>query len=236
MRLAILLLCSPAAIGCSRQRQTHGIPAQYKYVLSSDSLKGAVVLDTSYSMVIHPSLASRVVRLVERVDYTSRELDRASYQLAVTLETDTTVLQCFSRRIDDFLGMSEQDPVFVDANFDGYPDIQMLEGIGANGQNTAYVFYLFNPAKSCFEFDSSFTERFGVNPFIDSDAKEITTGGTTGCLGRCCHYETFRLVNKQFILVKREITERNDSTNKFISTTEILKEGRLVVTASDTTD
>jgi hypothetical protein len=236
MRLAILFLCSLAAIGCSRQRQTHGIPAQYKYVLSSDSLKGAVILDTSYSLVIRPSLAPRVVRLVERVDYTSSELDRASYQLAVTLEADTTVLQYFSKPISDFLGMSDQSPIFVDANFDGYTDIQMVEGMGANGQNIACAFYLFNPVKSCFDFDSSFTERFGENPLIDPDAKEIRTGGTTGCVGRCCHFETFRLVDKEFILVKREITERNDSTNKFISTTEILKEGRLVVTESDTTD
>lgn len=234
-RLIIIFFCVLVAFTFPRQQRTQHISPLYKYNLPTDSLKGEVLVDTSYEMIINSHLRPQTVRLVEKNDTLSDVFNSFSYEIRISLKSDTTVLQSFSMRGPDRF-RTNQDITFTDANFDGYTDIQMLDASDGSGQNVSYSFYLFNPLKSCFELDSLFTAQFGLNTFIYPDKKEIVTGGVTGCAGRCSHFETFRLMNKEFTMVKRETTEKDESGLMLISTSEILENGKFVIVESDTTD
>lgn len=232
----ILSLCALISLDCARRDSNSAVRARFSLALPADTLRGNVIADSTYLVSVHPGVPMRVVRFVEKDDTLINPLDRYSYQLGIGLETDSTAQQYFSKCVLALLGMSGEDIQFVDANYDGYTDIQVIEGMSVSGQNTAYTFYLFDPASNRFKYDSVFTARFGSSTFFSPEDKEITTGGVTGCVGRCWEFETYRLVNNEFILVKRDIAERDDRTGKIISTTEILKGGKLVLVESDTTD
>ena len=237
---ACLFVLALALASCSRQQSTRGISVQPTFALPKDSPQGQITLDTAYLVTVHPSVPTQVIRLIERIDTTGDRVDRCSYQILVTLERDTVILQSISRHIHASFDMMDVERypgiTFIDANFDGYTDIQMFDDLSMDGQTTAYVFYLFNPKLSRFELDEAFSERFGSNSIIDPKNQEITVGGGVGCGGRCYEIEKYRLVNSQFTLVERNRVIQNDSTLKFISTKEVLKGDRLVVVESDTTD
>ena len=59
-----------------------------------------------------------------------------------------------------------------DVNFDGYPDVAMLTGIGYGGVNAFYDYYVFDPTTERLVADPILTQI--CNPVFDASAKTVT--------------------------------------------------------------
>ncbi len=60
-----------------------------------------------------------------------------------------------------------------DINFDGYPDIAKLSGVGYRGVNMIYDYYLFDAVAERFETDPFLTDI--SNPVFDTSARTTTS-------------------------------------------------------------
>jgi hypothetical protein len=98
----------------------------------------------------------------------------------------------------------------VDANFDGYQDLQLMSQCGGTG-NCSYDFYLYDPKANQFvhnDFLSSLT-----TPSFDQAKKQVTTS-SNGSVSDW-ENETYRYENDgRYTLIRREVStwDRNSGT------------------------
>jgi hypothetical protein len=122
-------------------------------------------------------------------------------EIQVYLSTDSNLVQrIFTDSLSALVQRTpESDQYFFtkDFNFDGYEDIVLLEDCGVTGNQT-YGVWLYNKSKKIFETNDFFIRI--DRPTLDKDKKQITTflnyGGADEYL-----YKTYKLINKQFVLM-----------------------------------
>jgi hypothetical protein len=195
---------------------------------------GSIVVDTSYSIQINPSLPIYEVHLLGRDSKDKEGYIHHCYEITISNknnESEVGVLIGFPSSSFDFQSEEEYPGLsFIDANFDGYLDIKMYDGVSANGQNTAYNFYIFNPKTLKYIYDKPFSEKYGCNSYIDTSAKEIHTSGIIGCAGNCYVNEVYRSINGQMVLVSRESVDQDpNNPSQLIYSKEELINGVLKI-------
>jgi hypothetical protein len=91
----------------------------------------------------------------------------------------------------------------VDANFDGYQDLQLLSDCGGTG-NCDYDFYLFDPKQNRFVYNK-FLSALG-SPEFNVARKEVT-GWNTSAVDRAS--SIYRLQNGRYVEIEREVSDEN---------------------------
>ncbi len=187
----------------------------------SDSCTGEIGTDTTYIVTVNPGLPRYHVHFLVREDCAN---------VTVLVEGRKDTLQQFiahweSYILNDGIG-------FVDANFDGYLDLQVFYDRGNSG-NESFNFYLFDKKTGRFTYDENFSGLFGQGASFDPDKKEIRTGGLRGCAGDCYAFETYRQVNGKMILVsvlrQEDAGQRADGQLLFVRTLQELEDGQMKV-------
>ncbi len=88
----------------------------------------------------------------------------------------------------------------VDANFDGWLDLQVPAWSGGAGPNDTRNFFLFDPASRRFVFDEALSALTQVS--IDGASSTVTSASRGGC---CSHsVETYRYIGNELELVGSE--------------------------------
>ena len=194
--------------------------------LLSGPCEGEIKIDTTYFVQINKELPIYKLHLIL--------YDDNCYNIYIFKDNKTDTLQVINY---GFLGSFHLDDDFeiIDANFDGYSDLQIFEMSG-NTTNKMYVFWLFDPQTGLFEFSDKYSNSIGTNSYIDSRNKEIRTGGFTGCAGGCFHFDTYRIINGKRVLIKREYQElaenqpEGNNLTIYVRTLEELVHGKMVIT------
>ncbi|HEX5329554.1 XAC2610-related protein [Sulfuricurvum sp.] len=86
----------------------------------------------------------------------------------------------------------------IDANFDGFPDLQIRAFDGGAGPNSVDYFYLYDPKTKTFKFDEQLSNFSQIG--INVRTKSITSAYRDGC----CHHveETYRYFSGVLTLVE----------------------------------
>jgi len=113
----------------------------------------------------------------------------------------------------------------VDANFDGYQDLELLSDCGATG-NCDYDFYLYDPAENKFVRDKFLNGL--TSPTFDATKKQIITGSNSSAVDWTTSTYEFR--NGKYVEIEREVS--SESGKK----TYELKDGKMVLTDSEKRD
>ena len=92
----------------------------------------------------------------------------------------------------------------VDANFDGYQDLQLLNDCGATG-NCDYDFYLYDPAHGRFVYNK-FLSGLGTCDF-NAAKKQVWTGWNTSVVDSTSSIYQFR--NGRYTEIRREDSDEN---------------------------
>ncbi|MFZ0420512.1 MAG: hypothetical protein WAM04_20585 [Candidatus Sulfotelmatobacter sp.] len=119
----------------------------------------------------------------------------------------------------------------VDANFDGYKDLQILSNCGATG-NCSYDFYIYDPKKEEF-LRNDFLSDLGT-PSFDAKKKQVTSSSNGSASD--WQNETYQYENGgRYTLIHREVStwDRNNDTVT-VSTYE-LRNGQMELVDSTTT-
>jgi len=189
-----------------------------------DSCYVPAVRDSTYRVLVHPGMKTYFLHLVA---------GEFCFKLFVLRGNDFDTVQV----INDFAeGLRRKDNEFakelevVDVNFDGYADLKIYSGESANGMNTGYRFYVFQPDSGSFRFDEHLTEVLGCNPIIDTKEKIITTGGSNGCVGMCYSNDTYKFIRGKLTLIEEEKQEwTDDNSGRYVRTLEKLQNGIMKV-------
>jgi hypothetical protein len=98
----------------------------------------------------------------------------------------------------------------VDANYDGYQDLEILNNCG---QNCSYDFYLYDPVKREF-VENEFLEGFG-NPEFDLAKKQIA-GSWTLSAGEY-YQDTYQFFDGQYFLIQSIVSTDTEITSSTYS-------------------
>ena len=190
---------------------------------STDSCLGEIKFERIDTVIINPALP------YYRLHFVSRS---GCYSCDVYLGNQIDTIQHI---VEDGVDSpwNDDEIQIVDANYDGFLDILILFNRG-NTTNEDYEFWLFNPKSGRFEFNREYTDKLMCNPSIGSKTKEITTGGTTGCIGMCVDNKTYRVIRDELVLVshyKQELIQSSPDTKDpvFERTLEKLENGQMKV-------
>src|SRR3989338_8442443 len=114
-----------------------------------------------------------------------------------------------------------------DINFDGKNDLRIVQSTGVTG-NVYYLFYVFNPKLSSFEYSEEFSQL--PNYARDPEKKIITTHINTGAAGAAFVEETYEVKNDTLVLV-RYVEQRvhPDYGDSFLKTTKVLRGGEMII-------
>lgn len=93
----------------------------------------------------------------------------------------------------------------VDANFDGYQDLQLLTDCGQVGSCRS-EFYLYDPAKDCFVFNKVLSEL--GNPEFDPERKQVKTFSSSSNVDS--RASTYEFHDGAFVLVKYRETDAKE--------------------------
>jgi hypothetical protein len=90
-----------------------------------------------------------------------------------------------------------------DVNFDGYPDLRLLNHSGGASGQSVHATYLYNPSVGKFKYQHEFSKLSGMK--IDKDLKLITSDSTSGA----CFYSKgyYSITGNKLTLSKIEWTE-----------------------------
>jgi hypothetical protein len=119
--------------------------------------------------------------------------------------------------------------IAVDANFDGYKDLQLLSNCGATG-NCSYDFYLYDPKAQQFvhnEFLSSMT-----TPEFDWEKKQVTS--TSNSSANDWEKNTFQYKDGDYTLIHKEESIWDRDKDVVTLNTYDLRDGQLQLVSSTT--
>jgi hypothetical protein len=119
----------------------------------------------------------------------------------------------------------------VDANFDGYQDLQLLSQCGATG-NCSYDFYLYDPKANQF-IHNDFLSNLGT-PSFDQAKKQVTTSSNGSASD--WQNETYQYENSgHYTLIHREVSTWDRDHNTVTVSTYELRNGQMELVDSKTT-
>ncbi len=208
--------------GCTLLPYTGTIPfnqAQYYSLGELEDLRGGMVC----KFVINPQLPIFTLSFAGQADNTLGDI-------IITEGTSTKVIQTIpnTTSYDATLTKAENTIVPVDANFDGYKDLPILNQCGGTG-NCSYDFYLYDPTTNHFTKNSFLS---GLGTFsIDSSKQEVNTTGN----GSYCYWGsgTYQYHNATYTLVQ-EISSNCDNVSTTVATYQ-LQNGKMQLMHSTTT-
>jgi hypothetical protein len=117
----------------------------------------------------------------------------------------------------------------VDANFDGYGDLQILDNCGATG-NCSYNFYLYDPMTKQFVYND-FLSKLGT-PSFDSAKKQVTTSWNMSAGD--WQNETYQYQEGRYTLIHRETSEWDRKSDVITVKTYELRNGKMELVDSKT--
>jgi hypothetical protein len=113
----------------------------------------------------------------------------------------------------------------IDANFDGYQDLELLNDCGATG-NCDYDFYLYDPTENKFVFNKFLSGL--TSPSFDAVKKRVVTMWNTSAAD--WGSSTYEFRNGRYVEIERE------ESSKFGTVTSELRDGRMVLVKSEEND
>jgi hypothetical protein len=118
----------------------------------------------------------------------------------------------------------------VDANFDGYQDLQILSNCGGTG-NCSYDFFLYDPVTNTFVHNEFLSNNL-CSPQFDAKKKQITSHSNGGAAN--WNTDTYQYEDGRYTLVRQEISSRDYKTEKTTVSTYELRDGKMELVDSDT--
>jgi hypothetical protein len=160
--------------------------------------------------------------------------DNTLGDIEITEEPSTTILQTIEG--SDWGMVSSESELEknlltpVDANFDGYNDLQILSNCGATG-NCAYDFFLYDPVTNTFVHNEFLSNNL-CSPEIDATKKQITTHSNGSASD--WQNDTYQYEDGHYTLVRQEISSRDDKTEKVTVNTYERRDGKMELIDSET--
>ncbi|HTW59825.1 MAG TPA: hypothetical protein VMD99_16980 [Terriglobales bacterium] len=159
--------------------------------------------------------------------------DNSLGDIEVTEEPSTTILQTIENSTD----WSAVVPQLVtnvlstvDANFDGYEDLQILSQCGGTG-NCTYDFYLYDRVTGQFIRNEFLSSNLCSPEFYD-DTKQITTHSHGSASD--WQNDTYQYADGRYTLIRQEISSRDDKTENVTVSTYELRNGKMELVNSET--
>lgn len=138
-----------------------------------------------------------------------------------TIENETAAAAIAPAHVADVLAI-------VDANFDGYGDLQILNNCGATG-NCSYDFYLYDPQANQF-VHSDFLSKLGT-PSFDPGRKRVMTSWNSSAAD--WQSETYQYQEGQYTLIRQELSEWDRNSDIVTVSTFELRNGKMELVGSD---
>lgn len=158
--------------------------------------------------------------------------DNTLGDIQITEATKNEVIQTIENSTDaGFINPARAQDVLaiVDANFDGYKDLQILSNCGATG-NCSYDFYLYDPASMQFVHNKFLTDL--STPSFDDAKKQVTS--TSNSSASDWETQTYQYQDGQYTLIwKQQSVWDRDKQTVTVSTYE-LRDGKMELTNSET--
>ena len=161
--------------------------------------------------------------------------DNTLGDLEITEEPSTTVVQTIEQFTDWGMVTSESELIKnlltpIDANFDGYKDLQILSNCGATG-NCSYDFFLYDPVTSQFVHNEFLTNNL-CSPEFDAKKKQITTHSNGSASD--WQNETYQYEDGHYTLIRQEISAWDRKTQTVTVNTYELRNGKMELVNSET--
>jgi len=120
---------------------------------------------------------------------------------------------------------------FVDINFDGYKDFVISFTENTSGNNCDNLFWIYNPAKSQFDADTTLNNLFNDLPIYIDGSNEISSGGHNA---NSSSTEFFRWNGTTYKLYAEESSRELDDDIGTVKIRKELVKGEWVTVSADT--
>jgi len=211
--------------GCKLGVYTGTIPVSQlqSYFAGEEDFRGGMTC----TFRINSKLPQFTFHFAGRPDNTFGDLD-------ISEEAGSEVIQTIENTTEP--GLITPAPVqsvltAVDANFDGYQDLQLMSQCGGTG-NCSYDFYLYDPKANQFvhnDFLSGLT-----TPSFDQAKKQVTTSSNSSASD--WENETYQYENGgRYTLIHREESTWDRKSDKVTVSTYELRNGKMELVDSKTT-
>ena len=181
--------------GCKLHPYTGKTPLNklQNYFSGAEDLRGGMTC----RFRIHPKASVLVFHFPGKEDnsFGNLEIQEESGKVIQTIENETEPGLVMPARVESVLQA-------VDANFDGYKDLQLLSNCGGTG-NCAYTFYLFDPATGRFVVNGFLSDL--TTPSFDAATKQVTSSSNSSAADS--QSEIYQYGNGQYTLIRKEVSE-----------------------------
>jgi hypothetical protein len=155
--------------------------------------------------------------------------------LEITEDPSTTIVQKLER-FTDWGMVSTADELeknlltLVDANFDGYKDLQILSNCGATG-NCSYDFFIYDSVTNRFVHDEFLSNNL-CSPGFDAKKKQIVTHSNSSASD--WGSDTYQYEDGHFTLIRQEISSWDSEKDKESVTLYELRNGKMELVGTET--
>ncbi len=161
--------------------------------------------------------------------------DNSLGQLEIIEEPSTTIVQTIEQFTDwgmvsSVSELEENLLTPVDANFDGYQDLQILSNCGGTG-NCSYDFFLYDPVTNKFVHNEFLSNNLR-SPEFDAKKKQITTHSN----GSAADWEndTYQYEDGRYTLIHQEISAWDRKAETVTVNRYELRNGKMELVDSET--
>ncbi|MGP0017015.1 MAG: XAC2610-related protein [Candidatus Sulfotelmatobacter sp.] len=192
------------------------------YVAGQEDIRGGLTC----TFRIHPKLPLFTFHLAGREDNTFGNLDitsGASPEVIQTIENSTDPNAIAPAKAESAI-------TAVDANFDGYQDLQLLSFCSA--KTCSYNFYLYDPKVNRFVLDKFLSGL--SSPAFDPAKKQVSQGWLLSAYEGGS--ETYQYENDgQYTLIRKEATTWDRDAHTITQSTYELRNGQMELVDTKTT-
>lgn len=156
--------------------------------------------------------------------------DNTFGNIRISEGTSTKVIQTIENTTDPGLLMpatAKDVLTAVDANFDGYQDLQLLSNCGATG-NCSYDFYLYDPKTKQFVHNDFLSQL--TTPSFDPEKKQVTIHSNSGASDWSTEIYQYR--DDRYTLIYRQ--ESSSDKDRVTVKTYELRRGKMELVESTT--
>jgi hypothetical protein len=213
---------APKGEGCKLHPYTGATPLSdvQNYVPGEEDLRGGMTCTFS----INSNLPLFTFHFAGQADNSFGNLD-------ITEKTSSQVIQTIENTTDPGLIMPATTKDLlraVDANFDGYRDLQLLSNCGATG-NCSYDFYLYDPKTKQFVHNDFLTSL--TTPSFDAAKKQVTTHSNSSASDWST--ETYQFHDGQYTLIYRQESAWDRDRHVVTVNTYELRNGKMELTETE---
>lgn len=193
------------------------------YAAGEEDIRGGMTC----TFRIHPKLPLFTFHFAGQEDNTFGDLE-------ITSGTSSEVIQTIENSTDpNGIAPAKAQTLLatVDANFDGYQDLQLLSMCGATG-NCSYNFYLYDPKANQFVPESFLSGL--VTPGFDQTKKQVMTGSNLSVYDT--QSETYQYESDgRYTLIHKQVSAWNRDAHTVTLQTYELRNGQMELVDSKTT-